>query len=148
MPDAINNLGADGWRIISVNYSGGETQVIMENIHQTSDDEDDENNLMPVARTIGDPNALYRCMDGVKRYEWSHLMEPAEFITFDELFNDDFYSDDGEYEMYISDGFYFLGTDISCMTRDEVLELVSKNKDKFRDGNDLKVYYIDYPEDK
>lgn len=69
MPDAINNLGADGWRIISVNYSGGETQVIMENIHQTSDDEDDENNLMPVARIIGDPNALYRCMDGIGNSE-------------------------------------------------------------------------------
>lgn len=146
MPDVVNNLGADGWRIISVNDSVGETRIIMENIYPTPDPA--EKDLMPVARTIGDPNALYRCMDGVKRYEWSHLMEPAEFITFDELFNDDFYSDYGEYEMYISDGFYFLGTDISCMTRDEVLELVSKNKDKFRDGNDLKVYYIDYPEDK
>lgn len=146
MPDVVNNLGAEGWRIISVNDSVVETRIIMENIYPTPDPV--EKDLMPVARTIGDPNALYRCMDKVKRYEWSNHKVSAEFITFDELFNNDFYSDDGEYEMYVSDGFYFLGTDISGMTKEEVLNFVSKNGDKFRDSNDLKIYYIDYPEDK
>ena len=103
---------------------------------------------MPVARTISDPCALYRCMDKVKRYEWGNHYVSTEFLTIDEFKDGDFYSDDDEYEAFLSDGFYFLGTDISVMSKDELDKFIEENKSKFLCPDQLKVYYIDYPEDK
>ena len=136
----INDLGANGWRAIS--STGG--YVLMEQEYYVVASK----NLMPVQRTIGDPNALYKCQNKVKRYEWSCHMEYTEFLTIDEFKNNEFYTDEGEYEAYLSDGFYFIGTDISRMGSDEFDDFVKNNKDKFKDQNNLKIYYIDYPEDK
>jgi hypothetical protein len=87
-------------------------------------------------------------MDKVKRYEWGNQYEHPEFLTIDEFKNEDFYTDDGEYEAFLSDGFYFLGTDISVMSEDELSDFIEENKSKFLCPDQLKVYYIDYPEDK
>jgi hypothetical protein len=141
----VNELGSEGWRVISVLGSS----VIME----LEEDEREQiinpnQSTMPVARTISDPGALYKCMDKVKRYEWGNHYESTEFLTIDEFKNEDFYSDDGEYEAFLSDGFYFLGTDISMMNEDELDKFIEENKSKFLCPDQLKVYYIDYPEDK
>ena len=130
----INDLGENGWRAIS--STGG--YVLMEQEYYVVASK----NLMPVQRTIGDPNALYKCQ------EWSGHMEYTEFLTIDEFKNNEFYTDEGEYEAYLSGGFYFIGTDISSMDSDEFDNFVKNNKDKFKDQNNLKIYYIDYPEDK
>ena len=110
----VNELGSEGWRVISVLGSSvimelEETEQIYQSLIQST---------MPVARTISDPGALYKCMDKVKRYEWGNHYESTEFLTIDEFKNEDFYSDDGEYEAFLSDGFYFLGTDISVIEDD------------------------------
>ena len=146
----VNALGSNGWRVIGISGSS----VIMEKESQTEEIDtirgiNPIHSTMPVARTISDLNALYRCMDRVKRYDWndSHY-ESTEFLTIDEFKNEDFYSDDGEYEAFLSDGFYFLGTDISVMSEDELDKFIEKNKSKFLCPDQLKVYYIDYPEDK
>ena len=146
----VNALGSNGWRVIGISGSS----VIMEKESQTEEIDtirgiNPNQSAMPVARTISDPGALYRCMDKVKRYDWndSHY-ESTEFLTIDEFKNEDFYSDDGEYEAFLSDGFYFLGTDISVMSEDELDKFIEENKSKFLCPDQLKVYYIDYPEDK
>ena len=142
----VNELGSEGWRVISVLGSSvimelEEKEQIVRNINPIQ-------STMPVARTISDPGALYKCMDKVKRYEWGNHYESTEFLTIDEFKNEDFYSDDGEYEAFLSDGFYFLGTDISVMIEDELDKFIEENKSKFLCPDQLKVYYIDYPEDK
>ena len=139
----VNELGSKGWRVISVFGSS----VIME-LEEKEQIINPNQNIMPVARTISDPGALYKCMDKVKRYDWGNQYEHPEFLTIDEFKNEDFYTDDGEYEAFLSDGFYFLGTDISVMNEDELDKFIEKNKSKFLCPDELKVYYIDYPEDK
>ena len=140
----VNELGSEGWRVISALGSS----VIME-LEETEQIINPNQSIMPVARTISDPNALYKCMDKVKRYDWNdEHYESTEFLTIDEFKNEDFYTDDGEYEAFLSDGFYFLGTDISVMNEDELDRFIEKNKSKFLCPDQLKVYYIDYPEDK
>ena len=142
----VNELGSEGWRVISVLGSSvimelEETEQIVRNINPIQ-------STMPVARIISDPGALYKCMDKVKRYEWGNHYESTEFLTIDEFKNEDFYTDDGEYEAFLSDGFYFLGTDISAMNENELDKFIEENKSKFLCPDQLKVYYIDYPEDK
>ena len=67
----VNELGSEGWRVISVLGSS----VIMEK--ESTEEMDIIRDIkpiqstMPVARTISDPGALYRCMDKVKRYDWN-----------------------------------------------------------------------------
>ena len=139
----VNELGSEGWRVISVLGSS----VIME-LEEEEQIINPNQSTMPVARTISDPGALYKCMDKVKRYEWENHYESTEFLTIDEFKNEDFYTDDGEYEAFLSDGFYFLGTDISVMSEDELDKFIEENKSKFLCPDELKVYYIDYPEDK
>ena len=128
----VNALGSNDWRVIGISGSS----VIMEKESQTEEIDtirgiNPIQSTMPVARTISDPNALYRCMDKVKRYDWndSHY-ESTEFLTIDEFKNEDFYSDDGEYEAFLSDVFYFLGTDISVMSEDELDKFIEENKAK------------------
>ena len=142
----VNALGSNGWKVIGISGSSvimelEETEQIVRNINPIQ-------STMPVARTISDPGALYKCMDKVKRYEWGNHYESTEFLTIDEFKNEDFYSDDGEYEAFLSDGFYFLGTDLSVMSEDELDKFIEENKSKFLCPDQLKVYYIDYPEDK
>lgn len=138
----INNLGANGWRVIS----SSESYVLME-------EEYDPNLiteicLMPVERTINDTEALYKCQKKVKRYVFNNSTEPTEFITIDEFKNHDLYTDNGEYEAYLSDGFYFIGTNISRFSIDELDGFIKENKYKFRNPEKLCIYFIDYPEDK
>ena len=139
----VNELGSEGWRVISVLGSS----VIME-LEEKEQIINHNQSTMPVARTISDPGALYKCMDKVKRYDWGNHYKSTEFLTIDEFKNDDFYTDDGEYEAFLSDGFYFLGTDISVISEDELDKFIEENKSKFLCPDQLKVYYIDYPEDK
>ena len=141
---AVNVLGSEGWRIVGVLGSS----VIME-LEEKEQIINPNQIIMPVARTISDPGALYKCMDKVKRYDWNDKhYESTEFLTIDKFKNEDFYTDDGEYEAFLSDGFYFLGTDISVMNEDELDKFIEENKSKFLCPDQLKVYYIDYPEDK
>ena len=142
--DLMSEFGSKGWKLVSVTP---DSCVIME-LGYEEDNSNSGRDLMPVARTIQDPGALYKCMDKVKRYEWGNTMEPTEFLTIDEFKNEDFYTDEGEYEAFLSDGFYFLGTDISVMNEDELDKFIEENKSKFLCPDQLKVYYIDYPEDK
>jgi hypothetical protein len=137
----VNDLGSKGYKVCGVSGSN----IIMELEYEVEEDEED---LMPVARTISDPLALYRCMEKVKRYDWGNTYEHSEFLTLEDFKNGDFYSDEGEYEAYLSDGFYFIGTNLSSMTEEEYEKFIRENKNKFRDPNNLKIYYIDYPEDK
>ena len=142
----VNELGSEGWRVISV--LGSSVIMELEEKEQIVRNINPNQSIMPVAKTISDPSALYKCMDKVKRYEWGNQYEHPEFLTIDEFKNEDFYSDDGEYEAFLSDGFYFLGTDISMMSEDELDKFIEENKSKFLCPDELKVYYIDYPEDK
>ena len=139
--EKINDLSSKGYRVCGVSDSN----IIMELEYEV---EEKEKNLMPVAKTISDPLALYRCMEKVKRYDWGNTYEHPEFLTLEDFKNGDFYSDNGEYESYLSDGFYFIGTNLSSMTEEEYKKFIGANKNKFRDPNNLKIYYIDYPEDK
>ena len=142
----VNELGSEGWRVISV--LGSSVVMELEEKEQIVRNINPNQSTMPVARTISDPLALYRCMEKVKRYDWGNHYESTEFLTIDEFKNDDFYTDEGEYEAFLSDGFYFLGTDISVMNGDELDKFIEDNKSKFLCPDQLKVYYIDYPEDK
>lgn len=143
----VNELGSEGWRVISV--LGSSVIMELEEKEQIVRNINPNQSIMPVARTISDPSALYKCMDKVKRYEWGNQYEHPEFLTIDEFKNDDFYTDDGEYEAYLSDGLYFIGTNLSDMTKDELAEFIEENKAKLAcSPEDLKIYYIDYPEDK
>ena len=105
------------------------------------------NPQLPVERTIMDQEALYVCKDRVKRYDFNNYTEPTEFISVEDLKNHNFYSDDGEYEAYVSDGFYFIGTNVSYMNEDELDSFIERNKYKFKEPN-IMIYFIDYPEDK
>lgn len=142
----VNALGSNGWRVIGI--SGSSVIMELEKKEEIIRNINPNQSTMPVARTISDPSALYRCMDKVKRYEYGNHYEYTEFLTIDEFKNEDFYTDDGEYEAFLSDGFYFLGTDISVMSEDELDKFIEENKSKFLCPDELKVYYIDYPEDK
>jgi len=138
----VNDLGFKGYRVCGVSGSN----IIMELEYEETKVEEED--LMPVAKTISDPLALYRCMEKVKRYDWGDTYERSEFLTLKDFKNGNFYSDEGEYEAYLSDGFYFIGTNLSSMTEDEYEKFIGANKNKFRDPSNLKIYYIDYPEDK
>lgn len=140
--DLLNELGSLGWKVIDIVL---DIYALMEFEYEGTESVED---LMPVARTISDPSALYKCQEKVKRYEWGNTMESTEFLTLDDFKNDDFYSDDGEFEAFLSDGYHFIGTDISNMSNGDLDKFIEENKDKFKDLSDLKVYYIDYPEDK
>ena len=139
----VNDLGSKGYKMCR--FFGSPSLIIMELEYEVEENEED---LMPVEGTISDPLALYRCMEKVKRYDWENTYVHPEFLTLEDFKNGDFYSDDGEYEAYLSDGFYFIGTNLSSMTEEECEKFVGENKNKFRDPNNLKIYYIDYPEDK
>lgn len=139
--EKINDLGSKGYRVCGVS----DYAIIMELEYEDVENEED---LMPVAKTISDPFALYRCMEKVKRYDWGNIYERSEFLTLEDFKNGDFYSDEGEYEAYLSDGFYFIGTNLRWYSEEECDNFIGANKNKFRDPNNLKIYYIDYPEDK
>jgi hypothetical protein len=139
----VNDLGFKGYKMCR--FFGSPSLIIMELEYEVEENEED---LMPVAKTISDPLALYRCMEKVKRYDWGNTYVHPEFLTLEDFKNGNFYSDDGEYEAYLSDGFYFIGTNLRWFSIDECDNFIRANKNKFRDSNNLKVYYIDYPEDK
>ncbi len=139
--DYVNNFGSKGYKVCGVSGSN----IIMELEYEV---EEKEKDLMPVAATILDHLALYRCMEKVKRYDWENTYEHPNFLTLEDFKNGDFYSDEGEYEAYLSDGFYFIGTNLRWYSEEECDNFIEANKNKFRDSNNLKIYYIDYPEDK
>ena len=58
------------------------------------------------------------------------------------------YTDDGEYEAYLSDGEYFIGVDLSWLGDEECKEFIDKNKHLFGENKTLCIYFVDYPEDK
>lgn len=140
----VNELGSDGWRIVSIIGSS----VIMEK-EEDGDEQVEEIDFMPIEKTIINSKPLYKCLDKVKRYDWGNTYERPEFLTVEEFREGNFYTDDGEYEAYLSDGLYFIGTNLSDMTKDELTKFIEENKNKLACRfKDLKIYYIDYPEDK
>lgn len=108
-------------------------------------------NLTPIEREIIDGKdklELFKCVDKVKRYSFSNHKESAEFLTINEFLENDFYTDDGDYEAYLSDGEYFIGVDMHWLGVDECKKFIDKNKNLFDENKTLCVYFIDYPEDK
>lgn len=91
---------------------------------------------------------LFKCVDRVKRYNFSNHKEYAEFLTINEFLEHDFYTDDGEYEAYLSDGEYFIGVDLHWLDVEGCKEFIDKNKHLFGDSKSLCIYFIDYPENK
>lgn len=91
---------------------------------------------------------LFKCVDRVKRYDFSNHKESAEFLTINEFLEHDFYTDEGEYEAYLSDGKYFIGFDLHWLGVEECKEFIDKNKHLFGETKTLCIYFIDYPEDK
>lgn len=109
------------------------------------------NSLTPIEREIIDGKnklELFKCIDKVKRYSFSNHKESAEFLTINEFLENDFYTDDGDYEAYLSDGEYFIGVDMHWLGVDECKKFIYKNKNLFGENKTLCVYFIDYPEDK
>ena len=148
LPQEVNELAKSGWRIVSshVLFNANGFLIIME--RDVPSPLETFNPQLPVERTIMDQEALYVCKDRVKRYDFSDYTEPTEFISVEDLKNNNFYSDDGEYEAYVSDGFYFIGTNVSYMDEDELDSFIERNKCKFKEPDKIKIYFIDYPEDK
>lgn len=109
------------------------------------------NSLTPIEREIIDGKnklELFKCVDKVKRYNFSNHKESTEFLTINEFLEQDFYTDDGDYEAYLSDGEYFIGVDLHWLGIDECKEFIDKNKHLFGENKTLCIYFVDYPEDK
>ena len=107
--------------------------------------------LTPIEREIINGKnklELFKCVDRVKRYDFSNHKEFAEFLTINEFLEHDFYTDDGEYEAYLSDGEYFIGVDLHWLGDEECREFIDKNKHLFGENKTLCIYFVDYPEDK
>ena len=107
--------------------------------------------LTPIEREIINGKnklELFKCVDRVKRYNFSNHKEYAEFLTINEFLEHDFYTDDGEYEAYLSDGEYFIGVDLHWLGDEECKEFIDKNKHLFGENKTLCIYFVDYPEDK
>lgn len=107
--------------------------------------------LTPIEREIINGKnklELFKCVDRVKRYNFSNHKESAEFLTINEFLEHDFYTDDGEYEAYLSDGEYFIGIDLSWLGDEECKEFIDKNKHLFGENKTLCIYFVDYLEDK
>lgn len=107
--------------------------------------------LTPIEREIikgRNKVELFRCVDRVKRYDFAKYTEPTMFLTINEFLEHDFYTDEGEYEAYLSDGKYFIGFDLHWLDVEECKEFIDKNKHLFGDSKSLCIYFVDYPEDK
>lgn len=107
--------------------------------------------LTPIEREIIDGKnklQLFKCVDKIKRYNFSNHKESTEFLTINEFLEQDFYTDDGDYEAYLSDGEYFIGVDLHLLGIDECKEFIDKNKHLFDESKTLCIYFVDYPEDK
>lgn len=105
--------------------------------------------LMPVEREIikgSNSLDLYECKKTVKRYTFSNQREYSEFLTIEQFTQGDFYSDDGEWEAYLSDGKEFIGTNLYNV--DNLEEFIDTHKGLLKGQDNLCIYYIDYPEDK
>ena len=121
-------------------------------IEQRVEKEDEYyDSLTPIEREIikgRNKVELFKCVDRVKRYDFSNHKESAEFLTINEFLEHDFYTDDGEYEAYLSDGEYFIGVDLHWLGDEECRKFIDKNKHLFGENKTLCIYFVDYPEDK
>lgn len=107
--------------------------------------------LTPIEREIIDGKnklELFKCVDKVKRYTFSNHKESTDFLTINEFLEHDFYTDEGEYEAYLSDGEYFIGVDMHWFDEEECKEFINKTKHLFGENKTLCIYFVDYPEDK
>ena len=107
--------------------------------------------LTPIEREIikgRNKVELFKCVDRVKRYDYARYTEPTMFITINEFLEHDFYTDEGEYEAYLSDGEYFIGFDLHWLDNEECKEFIDRNKHLFGETKTLCIYFIDYPENK
>ena len=107
--------------------------------------------LTPIEREIINGKnklELFKCVDRVKRYNFSNHKEYAEFLTINEFLEHDFYTDDGEYEAYLSDGDYFIGVNLHGFYTSECEEFIKENRHLLSKNKELCIYFVDYPEDK
>lgn len=103
----------------------------------------------PLERTINDEKALYDIPEkGVKRYEWSRYYEPIKIYTLDEYKNGEIYTDEGEYEAYLTDGVKYLGTNIVNIPWSSLDDFIAKQEEYGFKKENIKIMFIDYPEDK
>ena len=107
--------------------------------------------LTPIEREIikgKNKVELFKCVDRIKRYDFARHTEPTMFITINEFLEHDFYTDEGEYEAYLSNGEYFIGFDLHWLDNEECKEFIDRNKHLFGETKTLCIYFIDYPENK
>lgn len=107
--------------------------------------------LTPIEREIikgKDKLSLFKCVNRVKRYTFSNQKEQTEFLTVDDFLEHNFYTDDGDYEAYLSDGDYFIGVNLQWFCTSECEEFIKENKHLLSENKELCIYFVDYPEDK
>ena len=107
--------------------------------------------LTPIEREIikgKNKLGLFRCVDRVKRYTFSNQRVQTKFLTIDDFLENDFYTDDGDYEAYLSDGDYFIGVNLQGFYTSECEEFIKENRHLLSKNKELCIYFVDYPEDK
>ena len=108
-------------------------------------------NLTPIEREIingKDKLSLFKCINRVKRYTFSNQRVQTKFLTIDDFLEHNFYTDDGDYEAYLSDGDYFIGVNLKRFCTSECEEFIKENKHLLSENKELCIYFVDYPEDK
>lgn len=105
----------------------------------------EETELMPIEKKIiGGRNriSLFKC---------DHTREraPYLFISVSDFLEHNFYTDDGEFEAYLSDGEYFIGVNLGSNNpelKETDEEFINNHKQMFSEEKKLCIYFIDYPE--
>lgn len=112
-------------------------------------------NHYPLEKTILDEKKLYDVPGKVLRYTWKehpsrYDYETVGFLRVNKYLLGQFYSDEGEYEAYLTDGEKYLGTNLHNLWNSKGYDALKKFVDEqtWFDKDKLKIMYIDYPEDK
>lgn len=102
--------------------------------------------LMPVAKAIGGNKLLEVFETSILNYASNVYAEHYydEFITIDEFKDGAFYTDNYEYEMFLSDEKHFIGTDIRWYSEEKLDKFIEENGHLLE--GELKILFVDYPE--